>query len=224
MCSWYKALSPFEEPTFVLKIKRFKYDARVLLQTIHLATGLKGGAKTVHAIIGKSLATALPSCFQAEFLHSVSKAGDEFIANELSEGLRLPSETVTRRYEFSVDLAIAKVTRKRAARMSAVLKFMLADSSPVGNCDWLWSLYYEIERCRMVQVNTACNNLAVSIKAYVAMIQEQATVNADVEVADDANPDSGEPRARFTQAQLEYIAPEWKPWLETLKRHVIHFD
>lgn len=200
-----------------------------MLQTIHLATGLKGGAKTVHAIIGKSSATALPSCLQAEFLHSVSKAGDEFKFNELSDGLRLPSETITRRYEFSVDRAIAKVTRKRAARMSAVLKFMLADSSPVGDCDWLWSLYYEIERCRMVEVNTACNNLVVAIKAYVAMIHEQATVNADVEIGggsdgDDANPDSDGPRARFTQAQLEYVAPEWIPWLATLKRHVFHPD
>ena len=96
-------------------IKRFKHDARILLQTIRLASSLKGGADTVAATIGESLSMALPESMQESFLTEISVPGDELKETPVDLKLlkKLPSAALVRRYEFSVDLAILRLTRLR---------------------------------------------------------------------------------------------------------------
>ena len=213
-----------------MKVKRFKYDARVLLQTISLASVLKAGAKGVQAAVGKALALALPKPLQAEFLHTISQTGDELKTNRLSDGMKLPSETMIRQYEFSLDLAIAVVTRLRASRIGKVVRFGLVDSSPIGGYDWIWSLYYEIPRDKMIEVSNACNNLTIAVKAYTAFLREQEFPRLDIEGPDpdsdsggegDGDDDDEEGPAPFSKEQLQHVPAEWIPWLDTLKANVI---
>ena len=125
LSDWYHALSGNPVDVSKQHIKRFKHDARILLQTIKLASSPMGGADTVAATIGKSLSMALPESMQESFLTEISVPGDELkeIPVDLKLLKKLPSAAPVRRYEFSVDLAILRLTRlrHRAPRRRAAL-------------------------------------------------------------------------------------------------------
>ena len=199
---WYQQLLAGHKlvSTFTARqIGRFKYDTRTLLQTIKLAMMLKGGGNQVANVVAKSLSTVLPACAQHEFLEMVSRPGDELLDIKLDKDAdKIPAASLVRRYELALDMALMKLARKRCLSIRSVRAF-LADSSPIGGHDWIWSMYFEVQDSAMIEVFFACTNLILAIQAYAESIALELEENET-----------------FSREQCCYVAPEWEPWLKTL--------
>ena len=83
------------------------------------------------------------------------------------------------------------------------MRASLADSSPIGGHDWLWSMYFEVFDDKVIDVFEAVNALMLAILAYVA------SVTADLGEED-----------TFSREQCCFVAPEWEPWLKTILYNV----
>jgi hypothetical protein len=179
------------------------------LNTIKLASLLKGGASTIAETIGKSLAIALPPIMQEEFLKTISQPGDELMEIELDIDLKkkLPSASLVQRYQLALDLAIMELTKERYRKLPKTIKFGLADSSPIAGYDWIWSMYYEIRNDKVIEVWKAVMCLTRAIEAYVAELHR----NHGGELGPDET---------FTMEELAYVSPDWEGWLRTIAGNI----
>ena len=160
--------------------------------------------------IGNALAMVLPQALQAPFLKEISKPGDELTEIKLSKLVEktLPSASLVQRYELSLDVAMVLLTRILKRRMPAGEKFSLCDSSPVGEHDWIWSLYYHISRERIIPLFKAVTTLKISIEKYVS----------------DLRPHNDEcDAAPLTMDELTFVDESWKPLLREIRTSMVCF-
>ena len=118
-------------------------------------------------VVKRSLSLALPGPFQHAFL-----------TNEEDPDLTidLPSPSLVRRHELSLDIAIMLVTRQLATTRSSSSRYCLIDSSPLAGFDWVWSEYAEIMPDKLVEVFDAFCVLHRSIADHVRHLQAEAEV------------------------------------------------
>ncbi len=153
---------------------RFRHDTKRLLHCIRMSAALKGGAGKLADIIAQALASVLPTFLQRAFLSDVS--------GELLGDVRalVPSASLMRRYELSLDAALMLIQRESAGS-SEVVRVGWADSSPMKGFDWAWSEFHEIRVRDLVSTFEAVVSLAASVRTLVAewdlLDAEEATVS-----------------------------------------------
>ena len=124
--------------------------------------------------------------------------------NDLGQVRRkMPSATVLRLHEFTLDVALLLAERWTSfANRGAVVKYMLADSSPVAGFDWLWSMHYEIKKEDLIELFESVVRLSLATSQFCETLRDEA--------AEDGHGLPVEPRMT--------PLPEWKPWLSCIKR------
>jgi hypothetical protein len=187
--------------------EKYIHSSRMLLQALKASSLLRGGAVKLVEAVARSLAMVLPEVMQGSFLKFVSEAGDEMMPIDVSLELKefIPSASLVRRHELSLDIAIILLTRTLKEKHPFGEKFGMADSSPMASFDWIWSQYTEIQKLEIIPTFEAVIKLKLSIESYVARCRESK--------------DEGD--EMLTPAELRTVLPEWKPWLDQIKRSLV---
>ena len=133
---------------------RFRHGSRKLTGVIRMATYLKGGPDSLSEVIERSLHIASPSLCTWGALDF--RAGG------------LPSASLTRRYELSLDLAIMLMQRETAGLDGEHVRYSWADASPIGGADWLWSQYHEILSDKLAEAFSAVCELHEAVASVCA--------------------------------------------------------
>ena len=155
--SWRSCLGQLVLPTG--SASRFKHESAKMLQTIRLATSIRGGASNLIDILSKSLASVLPGFMQAAFLNDILDLSDDVKKS-------LPSTSLIQRYELSLDIALLLLQRE-VSRNTEVVRVAWADSSPMGGFDWLWSEYHEVDKSKLASTFHAVTLLANGVRTFV---------------------------------------------------------
>ena len=186
---------------------RYHHDSRKLLQALKTSSLLRGGAQQLVEAVARSLAMVLPEVMQSSFLQFVSMPGDELMPTEVSVELKesVPSASLIRRHELSLDICIILLTRLLKQRHPDGEKFGMADSSPMANFDWIWSQYTEIQKLDIIPTFEAITQIKLSFEAYVAECRSRK-VDGD---------------EKLTHAELHTVRDEWRPWLNQIKRGMV---
>ena len=141
----------------------------------------------------------------------------------------LPSESLIRRHEFSLDLAIIFLTRNRLKREPPCYRAGWLDSSPVGGVDWSWSQYVEIEKRRLLDTFETFCALKLSIDEYVAAQEEDHSAALAARMLEQEDLDMEEDDfADETEFQLDWLSDEfkrnvvkWQPLHDTLRKNLL---
>ena len=96
--------------------------------------------------------------------------------NDLGQVRRkMPSATVLRLHEFTLDVALLLAERWTSfANRGAVVKYMLADSSPVAGFDWLWSMHYEIKKEDLIELFESVVRLSLATSQFCETLRDEA--------------------------------------------------
>ena len=132
----------------------FLRSRSVLPITPQAGYALKGGPSKLPELVRKCLLLAVPPFL----VGSLSRA--------LDQGARvIPSPTTVRRNEFIFDLALLQY--RRLTFRIGMRRYMLIDSSPGCNHDWVWVIVHEIKDDDLVPVAIACAKLNELIGAFM---------------------------------------------------------
>ena len=121
---------------------------------------LKGGPGKLLELMRKALLVSVPPFLVGNLMKSLE-----------SNSTIIPSATTLRRNEFCIDLALLQYRR-----MSFVLdmrRYLMCDSSPVGDHDWLWAIVHEIANAVLVDTVKACHAMAALVESYLDDLKRQ---------------------------------------------------
>eukprot|EP00974_Lingulodinium_polyedra_P111297 10765484-Lingulodinium_polyedra.AAC.1 len=110
----------------------------------------------------------------------------------------LPSDSLLRRHHVTLDVAMLLLARKAAAKQSAVSRYCMIDSSPLGGFDWVWSQYTEIANDKLVETFDAVCCLSRSVRTCIDRLLAEE---------DD---ESGQATFQQQLRDTPYL-PEWSP-------------
>ena len=159
---------------------RYKYTSTVMLECVKMAYMLKGGAESLRRVIEAAMRCVM---------HTSAPAS--------AETAPLPSPALIRYYELSLDIAIIKTLQKFGGRDWK--RFNLADSSPQGGFDWLWSQHRVLRGSAILDTFKAAQSLILATAAA-------ATAGDD---------DSSSSSSDHDQV-VEEPREEWRPWLKCI--------
>jgi hypothetical protein len=201
---WQDSFQDMNEP----QMSKFKHSSRKLIQAIKSASLLRGGGKRLSEMVARVLTMALPPAFHEAFMHYASHEGDELLQARLSKDMdeAIPSPSLINRYELCLDLAISMLQRliKERSPAGSLIKFGLTDASPMAGYDWLWSMFIEIRRERLISTWQSVMFIKRSTEQYISTIKSSL-------------PEGVEP----TLEQLTHVPESWKPHLHALKHNIV---
>ena len=84
----------------------------------------------------------------------------------------LPSTAILRHSELCLEVALILEVTDISNSESAVVRFILQDSSPMCGFDWLWSMHFEVQTSKLILVWESTMHLQAAIGARVLEIQD----------------------------------------------------
>ena len=171
--------------------QRLRHKSARLVECIRFSRCVVGGSSNLEQAIKRGLALALPPSMSKGFIESFEDSGS------------LPSASLIRHAEFSLDVAMLLWQRERSTR--DVVRYMWSDSSPMLGYDWLWSQYHEIERTKLVTVAQAVWSFEQAFREHVAHLIQALDHDTTGNTID--------------HRELER-RPEWAGWLDLIALNI----
>ena len=125
---------------------KFKTAFRVeeILESLRLSKLLKSEARDLPKVIERSLSLGIPEPYRDTSM-------------SLYRASKKPSRSTIRYHEFTIDLSLILLQRKR--RSTDSIKYDWSDSSPQADFDWMWTEFREIDAEMIVELFEAVTAL-----------------------------------------------------------------
>ena len=131
-----------------------------LFRPLHQAAyALKGGPGKLLDLVRKAVLLAAPPFLSGTLLLA------------LDQPHAVPSASTLRRNELCVDLALSRWRHMTYRRL--VKRFLMMDSSPVADRDWLWVIVFEILQSSVVKTVRAVHELADLVDEYMSELKSR---------------------------------------------------
>jgi hypothetical protein len=133
-----------------------------------------------------------------------------------------PSASMLRIAEFSLDVGLMLLARRRSLNAAHVSRFSWVDSSPMCGYDWIWSQEHEIRDDKLISTFEAVLKLSNAIKLCCS--------HSDADATDEEGSSGGEVHDVFAlrakqRGLREGVVPndDWKPWLLEIKNNIFEW-